>query len=221
VAIGPALAAAQASATETARPAERLLGAWVGASVGTSNQWGRITDRRFFIAALRAQYLLETFGGLALANTIDVVPLAILTNTPEYRPASFRQPDGTIINLHVETGRSPVFGAGIVPAGLQLYTLSHRPARFFLGASAGTIWFTRNTPVPDARRMNIALDLAAGAELLARDGRVIVLGYKFQHLSNGGTAPLNPGVDSHMLYVGLMRRRIGKGNGQGEPVAAK
>jgi hypothetical protein len=37
-------------------------------------------------------------------------------------------------------------------------------------------------------------------------GRVgVLLGYKFYHISNAGTASRNPGLDGHMLVVGLQR----------------
>jgi hypothetical protein len=72
------------------------------------------------------------------------------------------------------------------------------------------VWFTRNMPVPDARRFNFAADAGGGVELLTRDERALVVGYRFHHLSNGGRARQNPGVDMHVLYVGVMRRRPGR-----------
>ena len=218
--LAPMFAAAQDSATASPRPAHRLLGGWIGASVAGSTRWGTISDRRLFVAALRAQYLLETFGPLAIASTVDVVPLAVLTNTPTYQTFTVVGSDGATVHVKSQTGRSPVLGAGVVPVGVQLYTLSVRPARFFLGTSVGVLWFTRDTPVPNARRMNFAIDVGAGMEVLARDGRAVVIGYKLQHLSNAGTAALNPGFDAHLVYVGLLRAR-GWGRGNGEPAVAR
>ncbi len=219
--LAPALATGQTSQDVAARPAERFVGGWVGTSVAASSRFGYVTDRRFFVAALRAQFLLETFGPIALASTFDLVPLAVLSNTPDYQLRSFRQRDGTMVSLKTETGRSPVLGAGLAPAGVQLYTLSTRPARFFLGASGGALWFTRDTPVPHARRFNISAEGGGGVEILSRDGRALVVGYKFQHLSNAGTAPLNPGVDSHLVYVGVLRARGGRRPAHDEATAAR
>jgi hypothetical protein len=36
-------------------------------------------------------------------------------------------------------------------------------------------------------------------------GSGFLLGYKFYHMSNAGTASRNPGLDGHMLVVGLQR----------------
>jgi Lipid A 3-O-deacylase (PagL) len=219
--LAPVLAGAQSPPGTAGRPSERFLGGWMAASVAPSTRFGYITDRHYFVAALRAQFPIATLGPLALASTVDVVPLAMLSNTPEYQLTTFYHEGGTPITVKTETGRSPVFGAGIVPAGLQLYTRSTRPVRFFLGGSVGTLWFTRDTPVPHARRFNISADGSAGVEIHARDGGVFVVGYKFQHLSNAGTAALNPGVDTHLIYVGVMRRRGARQPAQVEPVAAQ
>jgi hypothetical protein len=83
------------------------------------------------------------------------------------------------------------------------------------------LWFTRDTPVPDARRFNFTAEGGAGVEIPSRDGRALVVGYKFQHLSNAGTALQNPGFDTHLVYVGVMRRRGGRRNGHDEATAAR
>ena len=200
-----AVPAQEAPSGPAPRRADRSIGVWAAASVATADRWGTITDRHFYVTAVRVQYLLETVGHFAIASTIDLVPLAVLSNTPTYYRTTVPASDGRIVDVRIENGRTPVLGAGVLPAGLQLYTSSRR-TRLFLGASAGVIWFTRNTPIPDARRMNLALDFGGGAELIARNRRVLVLGYKYQHLSNAGTARLNPGVDTHLVSFGIMRR---------------
>src|SRR5688572_33363449 len=92
--LAPALASAQTSADVAPRPADRLVGGWIGASVASSGRFGPITDRHFFAAALRAQYVLETFGPIAIASNFDLIPLAIPPHTPEYRLRSTRLPAG-------------------------------------------------------------------------------------------------------------------------------
>jgi Lipid A 3-O-deacylase (PagL) len=213
--LAPTLAAAQSSPNGAPRPADRFIGAWIGMSVAPSTRFSPITDRHFFVAGLRAQYVLETFGPITIASHFDFIPLAILSNTPEYEVRSTRMPDGSTLRTYSETGRSAAMGAGVVPAGLQIYTLSIPPLRLFIGGSAGVLGFTRNTPVPEARRFNFVMEAGAGAEVLSRDGRAVIVGYRFNHLSNGGTAEVNPGVDTHFLYLGFMRARNGRRHGNG------
>ncbi len=202
----PTMAASQ-TAGGAPRPADRLLGLWVGASVAPAQRFGLITDRQLFVAAVRAEYVLERFGPIAIASTMDVIPLAILSNTPTYVARTGYTLDGYTYTYNEQTGRAPVYGAGIVPAGLQIFTAGSRSLRAFIGGSAGGLWFTRNTPIPDARRLNFMLEAGGGIELIARSGRAVVVGYKYQHLSNAGTAALNPGFDTQMVYVGMMRPR--------------
>ena len=104
--LAPTLAAAQSSPNGAPRPAERLIGAWIGMSVAPSTRFSPITDRHFFVAGLRAQYVLETFGPITIASHFDLIPLAILSNTPEYEVRSTRMPDGSTLRTYSETGRS-------------------------------------------------------------------------------------------------------------------
>ena len=46
-----------------------------------------------------------------------------------------------------------------------------------------------------------------GAEAGGVRGGVIVVGWKFQHMSNAYTAQENPGLDVNLFYLGLLHRR--------------
>jgi hypothetical protein len=211
----PAALRAQVPATGVLERGQRSLGMWAGASLSSSAVFGTITDRRLFLSGLRLEYVLESTGVVTTTYTIDVHPLAVVTNTPRYGLQQIRERDGSVVTYLVETGRSSVVGAGVSPVGLQVYSRQRRGARFFGGGSAGAIWFNREMPVAYARRFNFALQLGGGAEIAAGNGGVLVLGYKFHHLSNAGTAPANPGMDGHVFYVGVMRRpRAARGGGE-------
>jgi hypothetical protein len=206
----PAIAGAQAPAANVSSLAgEHAFGVWAGASLSTAAVFGTITDRRLLLTGVRYEYVLKSDGAVTTAYTLDLHPLAVVTNTPEYAWQRVRLRNGAVGTQLVETGRSSVAGAGISPIGLQFYTLPVGAARFFAGGSAGGIWFAREMPVAYARRFNFALQAGAGAELVSRGGHVLVIGYKFHHLSNAGTAPANPGLDGHVFYLGAMRRRRG------------
>jgi Lipid A 3-O-deacylase (PagL) len=215
----PAAVGAQAPTTDVLARGERSFGAWVGTSLSPAALFGTITDRHLVLSGLRLEYVLESRGTVTTTYTFDLHPLAVVTNTPLYGLEQVRARNGRFVTQMVETGRSPVLGAGISPLGMQFYSRPARAARFFAGGSAGGIWFNRDMPVAGSRRFNFALQFGAGAELAARNGSVLVLGYKFHHLSNAGTASANPGVDAHVVYVGAMRRRrVGR---RGEEVAGK
>jgi len=191
----------------TYRAGDRVFGLWLGASLSPSAVFGRITDRRLLLTGVRMERVLESRGSVTTTYTLDVHPIAVVTNTPRYSMLRIRDRSGILVDRLVETSRAPVIGAGVSPLGLQFYSARRGGTRIFAGGSAGGIWFNRDMPVAYARRFNFALQLGTGIERAARSGGGLVLGYKFHHLSNAGTARANPGIDGHVIYVGLTRRR--------------
>ena len=216
----PAVTRAQESAVDSVHTGGGVFGAWAGASLSSVAVFGTITDRRLVLTGLRYERAVEN-GSVTTTYTFDLHPLAVVTNTPRYGMERLRAPNGVVFSQLVETGRSPVVGAGISPLGLQIYSAPRGNTRLFGGGSAGGIWFNRDMPMVGARRFNFALQLGGGLEVTSRNGGALVLGYKFHHLSNAGTARVNPGMDDHVLYVGVMRRRaervtvLAKGAGEG------
>jgi hypothetical protein len=220
----PAVVRAQ-TPLDTSHVGDRVFGVWAGASLSSVAVFGTITDRRLVLTGLRYERVIDHTGSVTTMYTFDLHPIAVVTNTPRYGVQEVRPRRDVRFTQTVETGRSPVVGAGVSPLGLQFYGAPHGNARLFAGGSAGGIWFNRDMPMAGARRFNFALQLGTGVEFTARTGGSLVLGYKFHHLSNAGTAQINPGMDGHVLYFGLMRRRaaqattIVKGPGDGKTAA--
>lgn len=198
------------SAQENRSPesGDRYYGAWIGVSPDSpvGSQLGVTPDRRLLLIGVRAQWVLESFGPLSFAAVSDLIPVAALSNNPKYRTEKMNLPDGTSVKLKVQTGRSTVYGAGISPVGVQLSLSASRGISIFGACAVGALWFTRDTPVPDSRRFNITFEYGGGIEF-SRVRHSVLLGYKFHHLSNVYSAPMNPGVDGNVFYVGLLRRR--------------
>lgn len=188
---------------------DRFVGAWIGLSpsspVGTS--LGQTPGRQLLLGGLRAEWILEAVGPLALAATADILPLVLLTHNPTYQGEGALQPDGSVLRVKTETGEALVYGTGISPLGLQLYLAEIGGARVFAGAAVGALWFTRDTPVPDAQRFNVTFEYGGGIMLPVSAKGMVVAGYKFHHFSNAYSAPRNPGVDGNVLYLGISRRR--------------
>ncbi len=69
----------------------------------------------------------------------------------------------------------------------------------------GAAFFSRASPIPEARRLNalLRLDAELAAPLSARDR--LVVRYGWWHMSNAGSAALNPGVDALQLQLGITR----------------
>jgi lipid A 3-O-deacylase PagL len=190
------------------RPGDRFLGAWLGASfhspVGT--HLGGTPGRDLFLLGARAAYVLEAHGPAALTLTADLLPAIVVTDNPTYEVRDELTPGGTTFTYKVVTGRGPVYGGGM-SLGLELSTAVWSRMRAFAGGAAGTVWFTRDVPVPDSRCFNFTFELGGGLQFIRGPRRAFMLGYKFHHLSNAGSAPKNPGLDGEVFYAGFIARR--------------
>lgn len=201
----PAFARAQADA----RAGDRLWRAWVGFSSDSpiDTYWGGTTQgRSLFLMGVGVHYVVETVGGVAIAYTAEVIPAAVVSDNPRWRWREL-QADGRVYEFKDPVDSASVYGAGIAPLGLHLSAPVWRGVRVFGAGSVGGIWFTREMPVPYAQSFNYALDFGGGLDVAAGATHVVVIGFKVHHLSNMDSAPANPGLDGHVFYVGVMRRR--------------
>jgi len=133
----------------------------------------------------------------------DIVPLALTTRDPAYTSAPFVPCQGTCeaidrVSLPRVT-RHVAFAFGAAPLAAALHLNRHQFVELILDARAGALWFTRAMPDPNAARFNFTLAGGLGLVLAQR----LLLGYTYQHMSNAGIAPVNPGVDTHLLYAGV------------------
>ncbi len=103
-----------------------------------------------------------------------------------------------------EGSPSTSHGVGVHPLGVRVVRTTGRVA-IYTGLSAGIIFFDKPTPGPDARRENFTGDFELGTRITVSGSLDLVLGYQYNHMSNVGTANDNPGIDSHMVRVGVRR----------------
>lgn len=181
------------------------LGAWAMAPfVGAArhspagDHWGTTPDRNHLFMGVHFATPVLRVGPLALQYAPNVVPLVVVSNNPRYTTVVTSG-----IPRKVESGRKPVFGAGLVPFGLQLEARAGRTASLYSMAALGGVWFSDYMPQDGARRFNFSIEFGGGLYLRANHAHAIQLGYKFHHLSNMYTARQNPGVDAHVVYAGL------------------
>jgi len=51
-------------------------------------------------------------------------------------------------------------------------------------------------------QFNFTADLGGGLEFKLKNGRTLLVGYKYYHISNGFRGIANPGYDNNLIYVG-------------------
>jgi hypothetical protein len=158
----------------------------------------------------RAEYVVEATASGALSFYMELMPVIVMDGVPRYHMALLWQPPaGPMVNTKVWDEPAVVYGAGITPAGVQLYGNVTRMVSLFANLSGGVAWFTRDMPVPDARRLNFLVDVGGGLRVARRDGsgNALLMGFKFHHMSNAGRGPQNPGIDGNVIYAGLSKAR--------------
>lgn len=169
---------------------------------------GDTNDRDLFLVGVRARWLLSESGALEVAYTADLLPAVVSTGMPSY---TFVNVPGPLCPLNqtcalpiiTEMTRKTVYGFGAAPLGGELRYRATRPLAFVLRGSAGGVYFSRPIPDPEERRFNFIFDFGAGAELRFSRRVAIAAGYRLNHISNAGRGPVNPGMNSQMLELGL------------------
>ena len=200
-----ALARVALAQTTYARPE---LGAWLGLSLYSpvGENLGITPDREFLVLALRYSRQLISLGPVSLHFQPELLPAAVVTRNPEYDEVEMGSGDETFV-FRTITGYAPVYGAGAAPVALELRARLHPRFDLVGGGSLGFLLFTRNTPVPDARALNVTFDAGVGVRFALDERRRIIAGYRFHHLSNAWSARQNPGLDAQLFYAGCVVAR--------------
>lgn len=140
---------------------------------------------------------------------IDINPLIIVN----YRQRRLVQTSPTTTATVGE--RKTVYGVGIVPLGLQFNWRNSKKYQPFIAGGMGVALFNekfpdnRSTLEPDriGNRFQIMPEFGAGVEIRQSERKSYFIGYKYHHMSNGYTAPLNVGYNTNMVYGGMYFQR--------------
>jgi hypothetical protein len=193
------------SAEKTARPAASSfaletrmsgIGVWVGGSPMSMTLIAKTKGARFGLVGIEFEHVLATEKHMAVRYTADLIPAAVLAFPPPPRP------EGASAET-IAPAASPIYGVGVVPAGLQFIYRTHRRVQPFFGGSGGLMAFP--SPIPDGRgrKLNYTFDISVGLRRVLSADRVLTIGYRFHHLSNGFRGDINPGFDANIFFIGL------------------
>jgi len=140
---------------------------------------------------------------------IDFNPL-IIVNYRERRPVQTSPTTTTFVGE-----RKTVFGVGFTPVGLQFNWRNSKKFQPFIAGGFGLALFNKKFPdnrsplQPDkiGNRFQLMPEFGAGVEIRNSETKSYFIGYKYHHLSNGYTAPLNVGYNTNMVYFGMYMQR--------------
>jgi hypothetical protein len=111
-----------------------------------------------------------------------------------------------VVPLFVQHAPETAYGAGVSPLVWRWNLEPRGRAAPFGEIGGGGLWTTAPVPV-GTTRTNFAVHVTAGVRLFGGGRDALVLGYRFDHLSNGNRLSRNPGVNAHMLVAGWSRMR--------------
>ena len=97
-------------------------------------------------------------------------------------------------------------GVGILPIGFTVLAPVVPRLRFQLRGAAGAIRMTKPVPVLEGHKFNFLAEASTSFELRVTPSLALTGGMVFNHISNGGTSAINPGMNSRMLEFGVVRR---------------
>lgn len=111
--------------------------------------------------------------------------------------------------------RKTVFGVGFTPLGLQFNWRNSKKIQPYIAGGFGVAVFNKKFPdnrsplQPDkiGNRFQLMPEFGAGVEIRKSETKSYFIGYKYHHLSNGYTAPLNVGYNTNMVYAGMYFQR--------------
>lgn len=97
-------------------------------------------------------------------------------------------------------------GAGFSPLMLRWNLRERALVQPFFEVAGGVV--ATNQALPEnTTRVNFSSHAGGGARVRVAERWGVVIGYRFQHLSNGSRATRNPGINSNVGYLGLAYKR--------------
>jgi Lipid A 3-O-deacylase (PagL) len=113
-------------------------------------------------------------------------------------------PMALVGDRYTSTGRRAYsYGVGGSPIGAQVNFVHYRHVEPFLTSGGGFLYFNHRM-FGTTQQFNFTAQLGGGVQFFTSSRRTAIdLGYKYHHISNANLANQNPGLDSHMLFVGL------------------
>lgn len=157
---------------------------WFGGALGNGHAFSNTVDARNYQFENRYERLIYWREPFAVRWVFDVT--SALVGDPRTG------------NGH----RVYSYGIGGSPVGAQVNFVHFRRVEPFLTSGGGFLYF--NHQMFGQTNFNFTAQLGGGVQLFTANRRAALdLGYKYHHISNANLGNQNPGLDSHMVFVGL------------------
>lgn len=98
-------------------------------------------------------------------------------------------------------------GIGVIPLRIEFPLSTSNKLLPFLTISGGIIYFETPFPNGSGTHLNYIADAGLGWKIKINEAANFHFGYRIQHLSNGNSGTVNPGIDSHTLFTSIRINR--------------
>jgi len=164
---------------------------FAGYSPVSSTLIGSTSDRRFLMAGFGYSYRCWIWSGVSVSYSGEIIPASVLLQPQQVLRQS--------VHAHA------VYGVAATPVGFTADLGRRHKAYPFVQTNEGIIASTEPIPINviGATGLNFLIDIGGGVRIKAGQRYAISVGYKFVHVSNGGTTGVNPGLDNNVFFAGF------------------
>lgn len=159
---------------------------WFGGAFENGHAFSSTIGARNYQFESRYERLIYLSRPFAVRWVFDSVPVAFVGDP------------------HTSNGhRAYAYGIGGSPIGAQVNLVHFRRVEPFLTSGGGFLYFNHRM-FGTTQQFNFTAQLGGGVQLFTSSRRAAIdLGYKYHHISNANLANQNPGLDSHMVFIGV------------------
>jgi len=165
-------------------------------------------DRELYIVGIGMRKLLRSNpNGFELAYDLQFLPLIVSRGTADenLRVDPCRGTLYCVTTVTPSPWTTRASGIGILPLGFTALAPVVPRLRFQLRGAAGAVRLSKPVPLLQGHKFNFLAEASTSLELRLNRSYALTGGMVFNHISNGGTAALNPGMNSRMIEFGIVR----------------
>jgi hypothetical protein len=145
-------------------------------------------------------YGLATVGGYYLLPHVGYVVTD--AHGPDWVRGNFQMlAEPALVRLEGDDGSANFVGGSAIARWAFVGTGRYRP---YLEGGVGVLLGESRLPQTDCS-VNFLLQAGPGVLVFLSDTTVLTVGYRFQHISNGGACQFNTGINSSAIYLGVSR----------------
>jgi hypothetical protein len=159
------------------------FGVWFSGQFANGHAFGSTINSRMYQFEGRYSRLVYANRALALRYVATVVPVCLVGVPGNNGQLTYAR------------------AAGGSPIAIQLNGLRSARIRPFFTSGGGLLYF--NQPMFHATQLNFTAQVAVGLQVFTSKRHSVDFGYRYHHISNANLGNENPGMDSHLLFVGV------------------